>query len=145
MPYIHPSPWNLSFVSGYQHVADDSTGRPRKRQQAGASYISPCASASSGDKDVKNAFEYESMPPPPSPSVHSEPDKDTSSTKTPRPDITVGIHNGVVVKELGSLGLSNIKADDFLQYLQQQMSDDVSNSEPLRTSTFFRAQRALQI
>ena len=55
--------------------------------------------------------------------------------KTPRPDITVGLRHSSVVEALEARGLRNVKASDFLKYLQRQQllcSDPAQGAWPIR-------------
>ena len=74
------------------------------------------------------------MPPPP-------PQQDVSSVKTPRPDISIGLRNSVVVNALQSQGLTKTEANDFLEHLQETKARN--RSEPILCSE--PTQRALHI
>ena len=75
------------------------------------------------------------MPPPPFPQ------QDVSPVKTPRPDITIGLRNAVVVNALQSHGLTETEAKHFLKALQETKARN--RSEPLLCSE--PTQRALHI
>lgn len=74
------------------------------------------------------------MPPPPKP--------DTFSVKTPRPDITIGVQNAVVVQALQSQGLKDIEAEDFLHNLEEMQNRNRNKpflcSEPTQRSLVIR-------
>lgn len=74
------------------------------------------------------------MPPPP-------PQYDLSPIKTPRPDISIGLRNAVVVKALQSQGLTKLEANNLLEELQDTKARN--RSEPALCSK--PTQRALDI
>lgn len=76
------------------------------------------------------------MPPPPSPPRYVSP------VKTPRPDISIGIRNAVVLNALQSQGLTETEANDFLEVLQetkaQNSSEPILCSEPTQRALYIR-------
>ena len=76
------------------------------------------------------------MPPPPSPQagLQEEPEKDRSLVKTPRPDVTVGIRNAVLVQQLQGHNLTSAAAGRVLLNLQQQMTYRNGHHEPFLCS-----------
>ncbi len=64
------------------------------------------------------------MPPPRPP-----PQQVVSSVKTPRPDISIGLSNDVIVNALQLQGLTETEANDFLEYLQE--TKDQNSREPI--------------
>ena len=66
------------------------------------------------------------MPPPALPPALKQ---DNSGVKTPRPDITVGLHLSLLIDALKAEGLRQIEAQDFLKDLQYQQ---VLYSNPLQ-------------
>lgn len=68
------------------------------------------------------------MPPPPIP--QAEPDKDSSSVKTPRPDISVGIFEDVVVEHLELQGLDIATGTRLLGILQRETTNRGSGKQP---------------
>lgn len=75
------------------------------------------------------------MPPPP------PPQSDLSPIKTPRPDISIGLRNAVVVNALQSQGLTKLEANNLLEDLQETKARN--RSEPALCSK--PTQRALDI
>ncbi len=84
------------------------------------------------------------MPPPPPPlsqaGSQANPGKGSSLVKTPRPDVTTGIRNTVLVQKLE---VHSTEAGEFLQHLQQQMTYRNGQYEPVLSSE--PTQRALKI
>ncbi|TAQ86600.1 hypothetical protein B7494_g5076 [Chlorociboria aeruginascens] len=105
----------MSFLTNSNDEADDSTTRPRKRQEADNSPdILPTAMA----------------PPPPPPPILPN-----FHIKTPRPDITVGLHHTTIVEALVARGLDKVDASDFLEELQRKQilcSDPAQGAPPVR-------------
>ena len=85
------------------------------------------------------------MPPLLLPRFQVEPDEDSSPIKTPRPNISVGLSNDVIVKHLQSQDLNKTEAQDLLNDLQRQTTvrDSRKPFEPLLCSE--PTQRALQL
>jgi len=106
-PSLKPNVQQYLFDLDVQHqsnnVADDDIERPSKRQEADPVYLSPSTSQSA------------MLPPAP----QAQP-KQEIIVKNPRPDFTIGFSHSKVTDELTARGLSNIKADQFLRYLQQE-------------------------
>lgn len=122
-PYPHRYNWDLSFMDEPQQEAEDSPVGPRKRQQLGT-YPSPrtSGSATTGGTNMRDrALGAVAMPPPPSPRVQAESHGGTTSVKTPRPDVTIGLRNDVILTALASQGLTKIQAKGFLEHLQEQV------------------------
>ena len=94
--------WNLDAFGQPNNKADDIVDRPSKRQQGELSLPSP---------NISQPI----MPPPPSPSQPAQ-----AAVKTPRPDFTIGLRHSKVSNALVELGLSEYKADKFLQVLQRK-------------------------
>ena len=69
------------------------------------------------------------------------PQQDVSPIKTPRPDISIGLRNAVVVNALQPRGLTETEANDFLEDLQETKARN--RSEPILCSE--PTQRALHI
>jgi hypothetical protein len=113
----------MSFLNNSNDEADDSVTRPRKRQEADTSYLSPDTSPAA-------------MPPPPPPAPPPAlPKQDVFHVKTPRPDITAGLHHSTIVEALAARGLDEVDASDFLEDLQQQQilcSDPAQGAPPVR-------------
>lgn len=65
-----------------------------------------------------------------------------SSVKTPRPDLSIGLRNGVVVNALQSPELTKIEADDLLESMQGSMAPDGSRpilcSDPTQRALYVR-------
>ncbi|KAL8769854.1 MAG: hypothetical protein Q9209_004292 [Squamulea sp. 1 TL-2023] len=138
-PSIQRPYWNLGFLDEPQKEIEDSVGRPSKRQQGKTPYISPVASGSNASESINpedKVSNVELMLPPPAPQ------QDVSSVKTPRPDISIGLRNTVVVKALQSQGLTNTEADGFLEYLQetkaQNRNEPILCSEPTQRAVGIR-------
>ena len=113
------SQFNSSFMSSVQQLeVDDESAPPRKRQQqpTGQPYISPESSTVNAHAPTSpnNAQELSMMAPPSLP-------RDCSSTKTPRPDISVGIQLSAIISTL-SAKLNKAKARQFLAWLQNEMT-----------------------
>ena len=70
------------------------------------------------------------MPPPPPPEVKM----DRSLVKTPRPDVSIGIPNSVLLQKLQGDNLTSTAAQDILRNLQEQMVHRNGNLEPLLSS-----------
>ncbi|CAM6004604.1 unnamed protein product [Sphagnum balticum] len=95
--FIRPGPPPEEIQSRINAVIQhNSVTRPRKR-----SSLSP---------DTPPA----AMPPPPPPAL---PKQDVFHVKTPRPDITAGLHHSTIVEALAARGLDEVDARDFLEYL----------------------------
>ncbi|KAL8791219.1 MAG: hypothetical protein Q9213_000176 [Squamulea squamosa] len=125
-PYL-----DLGFLDEPQNEAEDSVGRRSKRQQGDTPYLSPVASGSNATDGINlqgKVSDVELMPPPPAPQ------QDVSPVKTPRPDISIGLCNTVVVKALQSQGLTKTDANYLLEYLQdtkaQTRNEPILCSEP---------------
>ncbi|KAL8721196.1 MAG: hypothetical protein Q9225_002082 [Loekoesia sp. 1 TL-2023] len=117
-PRIQRPYWNLGFMDEPQNEPEDTVSRPNKRQQQGdTSYLSPVTSGSDAAGGIN------------------------SKDKTPRPDISIGLRNDVVVDTLQSQGLTEFEANDFLEYLQETKARN--RSEPILCSK--PTQRALHI
>ena len=72
------------------------------------------------------------LPPPPPPSPLPP---HNSVVKTPRPDITVALRHSTMVERLVVQGVDEVKADDFLGFLQEQQalcSDPAQQPMPIR-------------
>ena len=67
--------------------------------------------------------------------------QDASPVKTPRPDISIGLRNAVVVKALQPQGLTETEANDLLELLQETKAPN--RSEPILCSE--PTQQALHI
>lgn len=83
----------------------------------------------------KKALHNEDMPPPPPPQARLRGDQETdrSLVKTPRPDVTVGIRNAVLIQKLQGNNL-DIDAAETLFSLQEQTTYRNGNLEPLLSS-----------
>ena len=79
--------------------------------------------------------EFERMPPPP------PPQSDLSPIKTPRPNISIGLRNAMVVNALQLQGLTNLEAKNLLEDLQETKARN--RSKPVLSS--MPTQRALDI
>ncbi|KAL8649506.1 MAG: hypothetical protein Q9226_005553 [Calogaya cf. arnoldii] len=100
--------WDLTALDLHPTQAADSADGPNKRHQADRPFPSPDTSQST-------------MPPPPPPAAEpaTEPQYgQDGAVKTPRPDFTCGLRNSTVTKALLERGLSQLKADNFLEALQ---------------------------
>ena len=104
-PDVQKELWNGDALDQSNNKADDVAGgpneQPNKRQQRELLFPSPDTSRSM-------------MPPPPVPCPSKQ-----NAVKTPRPDITVGFHHAAICNALMKHGLSELKADDFLRFLQR--------------------------
>lgn len=112
---------SLRFLHEAQEEAVDSIGRPSKRQQGDTPYLSPYSSASATITAAGL-----SMPPPP------PPQPDLPHIKTPRPDISIGLRDAVVLSALQSQGLTKDSAEEFLECLQE--ANARNRSEPALVS-----------
>ncbi|KAL8651852.1 MAG: hypothetical protein Q9210_003026 [Variospora velana] len=130
-PIVQQSVWRFNVADKPIGIAEDSTNRPNKRQQAASSYVSPDSSESAippSCTPLDNSGPL--MPPPPAPPKH-----DISMVKTPRPDITIGLRDTTVVEKLKAKGLRALEASDFLKALQNQQalcSNPLQPAYPLR-------------
>ncbi|MCJ1344521.1 hypothetical protein MMC31_002724 [Peltigera leucophlebia] len=137
-PRIQPPYWSFNFIDEAQYEAADSVGRPSKRQQGDTPYLSPHSSGSAAVGVIKLKDQspgFERMPPPP------PPQSDLSPIKTPRPDISIGLRNAVLINALQSQGLTKLEANNLLEDLQETKARN--RSEPALCSK--PTQRALDI
>ena len=155
-PRIHKPSFDLSFMGEVQ--CELANYRPRKRKQQDRQLISPVTSrngSASADITTKTgAVDGESMAPPQRSVSASEKSSDTNTNsnrddisspiKTPRPDITIGIRESVLVSSLASRGLTKTVASDFLRYLQEsEIQRNEGLLEPVLVSE--PTQRAMEV
>lgn len=127
-PKIQHSPYNvgsLRFKGGHeqQQVDDNSTSPPAKLQQqaVGQKHLSPPPSmANISDPPPANRPQYSVTADLLAPSYIPEKD---GTIKTPRPDITVGLHIRALASALSSQGLNEVDALLFLKDLQRVMEN----------------------
>ena len=111
-PEIQQNFWKWVALGRPNNEADDVVDRPSKRQQGERPFTSPNTSQST-------------MPPP---TILSQSKQD--AVKTPRPDFTIGFRDSTISNALTERGLSEFKADDFLNWLQLEQklcSDPTQN------------------
>ncbi|KAL8932234.1 MAG: hypothetical protein Q9211_006438 [Gyalolechia sp. 1 TL-2023] len=119
--------WHFDVAEQPIDTAVDSPNRPDKRQQAAASYVSPERSETTLPSScIPSDNPGPPMPPPPPP---APPNQDICIVKTPRPDITIGLRDTILIAQLKAKGLRELQASDFLKALQNQQ---VLCSNPLR-------------
>lgn len=95
--------WNLDTLGQANNEVDNVVERPSKRQQTARTFPSPDVTQSTSQQPV--------------PTV--QPTQD-GIVKTPRPDFTIGFQHSTITNALINRGLSRLKADDFLGYLQEK-------------------------
>lgn len=116
-PDIQQELWNCDALVQINNDADDVVERPNKRQQGKRIFPSPDTS--------------HSIMPPPAALSQFQMDR----VRTPRPNFTIGFRHSTVSNVLIMRGLSEFKADDFLQGLQHQRklcSDPMLNFSGIR-------------
>lgn len=113
------------FEESLDREAEESPDRPKKRQHAEESYLSPEASGIAATSDVipNQDCEPGRMGPLPTPQLE---------VKTPHPDISVGISDSAVVNALQSKGITGKQAKDFIKTLA--IPDAQNGGRPLLCS-----------
>ncbi|MCJ1429792.1 hypothetical protein MMC29_007707 [Sticta canariensis] len=134
-PRQPPIPDVSFFLSGF----DDPTVPVNTQQLTDANYPSPHISGSASIENMRvtgKALHNKDMPPPPPPQAKLRGDQETdrSFVKTPRPDVTVGIRNAVLLQKLQGNNLDIDAAERVLFSLQEQMTYRNGNLEPLLSS-----------
>ena len=113
------SHFSSSFMAGVEELeVADASVPPRKRQQksTGKTYMSP---ESLRANEPANDLQGSSVIPPPQ--VVPEKEGDGPTIKVPRPDISIGIQLPALISALSSQNLNNVKARQFLTWLQDEM------------------------